>query len=98
VERVAPMTPEQLTDYLRSRGRADDLSALLAKLGFSTEFVATNVLTGAPVTVSHVAMLWMGMPNKHDRKRTRQLFDALSEAGLLAPQGDEETWAPPAAP
>lgn len=92
------MTPEQLTDYLRSRGSGGDPPALLAKLGFSTEFVAKNVLTGAPVTVSHVAMLWMGMPNKHDRKRTRQLFDALSEAGLLEPQGDEETWAPPAAP
>jgi len=92
------MTPEQLTEYLHSRGRADDVAALLAKLGFTMEFVAGTVLTGAPVTVSHIAMLWMGMPNKHDRKRTRQLFDALSEAGLLAPQGDEETWMPLATP
>jgi hypothetical protein len=30
-----------------------------------------------------VAMLWMGMPNKHDRKRTRQLLDALTDTGVL---------------
>jgi hypothetical protein len=29
------------------------------------------------------------MPNKHDRKRTRALFDALAEAGLLTLVDDE---------
>ncbi len=54
-----------------------------------------RVLTaGGPVTVARIAMLWQGMPNKHDRKRTRQLFDALPEVGLLEPKGDDETWAP----
>lgn len=87
------MTAEELNQFLQSHGRADDMNALLEKLGFSTEFVLKNVLSaGGPVTVSHVAMLWQGMPNKHDRKRTRQLFDALSEAGLLEPKGDDETW------
>jgi hypothetical protein len=57
---------------------------VMEKLGFSPEFVEKNVLarTGN-VTVSEIAMLWQGMPNKHDRKRTRTLFDALAEAGLL---------------
>ena len=32
------------------------------------------------------------MPNKHDRKRTRSLFAALSEIGLLEPSGDDESW------
>jgi hypothetical protein len=89
------MTAEEFTQYVQSRGRADDVNALFDKLGFSTEFVLKNVLsTGGPVTVSHVAMLWQGMPNKHDRKRTHQLFDALSDVGLLEPKGDDETWLP----
>ncbi|HXN08394.1 MAG TPA: hypothetical protein VN860_01900 [Candidatus Acidoferrales bacterium] len=89
------MTTEEFTQYVQSRGRADAVNALFDNLGFSTEFVLKNVLsTGGPVTVSHVAMLWQGMPNKHDRKRTHQLFDALSDVGLLEPKGDDETWLP----
>jgi hypothetical protein len=87
------MTTQELNDRLSERGCAESINALLNTLGFSADFVAANVLSGAvPVTISRIAMLWQGMPNKHDRKRTRQLFDALSEAGLLAPMGDEETW------
>ena len=89
------MTAEEFSQYLQSRSRADDVNALFDKLGFSVEFVLKNVLSaGGPVTVSHVAMLWQGMPNKHDRKRTRQLFDALSDIGLLEAKGDDETWVP----
>lgn len=56
----------------------------MKSLGFAAEFVAKNVMSiDGPVTVAQVAMLWMGMPNKHDRKRTRQLLDALTTAGLL---------------
>ncbi|MBC5806078.1 MAG: hypothetical protein DLM53_09455 [Candidatus Eremiobacter antarcticus] len=92
------MTAQELSDHLQKRGAADT-AALMEKLGFSGDFVAANVLAGEqPVTVSRIAMLWMGMPNKHDRKRVRQLFDALTEAGLLRPQGDEETWLPVAQP
>ncbi len=87
------MTTQELDDLLKARGRADEINAVAAKLGFTLEFIAKNVLSsGGTVTVSHVAMLWQGMPNKHDRKRTRALFDALSDAGLLAPTGDDETW------
>lgn len=72
------------------------MEELFKKLGFSEEFIAASVLTGQPtVTVSRVAMLWQGMPNKHDRKRTRTLFDALTEAGLLVAGGDDETWSVP---
>jgi hypothetical protein len=60
------------------------LLPVLEKLGFAAEFVEKNVLArSGTVTVSEIAMLWQGMPNKHDRKRTRALFDALAEAGLL---------------
>ncbi len=66
---------------------------LLDTFGISHAFVARNVVpaTGS-VTVSQVAMLWMGMPNKHDRKRVRQLMDALVEARLLENVG-EDTYA-----
>jgi hypothetical protein len=66
------------------------LRPMFEKLGFAPEFVEKNVLerTGN-VTVAEIAMLWQGMPNKHDRKRTRALFDALAEAGLLRLQDDE---------
>ena len=57
---------------------------LVEAFGISHEFVLRNVLgTSQPVTVSQIAMLWMGMPNKHDRKRVRQLLDAFVEAQLL---------------
>ena len=87
------MTSQEFTDYLAARGRAEEVNAQLSKLGFTTDFVIKNVLSAQEtVTVSRVAMLWQGMPNKHDRKRTRALFDALTEIGLLASLGDEETW------
>ncbi|HLJ83332.1 MAG TPA: hypothetical protein VKT51_04030 [Candidatus Eremiobacteraceae bacterium] len=66
---------------------SDALSALvptIEKLGFTVEFIERNIIAReGPVTVSEIAMLWQGMPNKHDRKRTRQLLDALTETGLL---------------
>ena len=89
------MTTQEFNDQLVALGCAESINAALTKLGFGADFVAANVFAGAePVTISHIAMLWQGMPNKHDRKRTRQLFDALSDAGLLAPAGDDETWTP----
>ena len=83
-------------DELRSALAGSDAAAQLEKLGFSTEFVAANVFSaGGPVTVAQIAMLWQGMPNKHDRKRTRQMFDALASAGLVEATDDTgETWKP----
>lgn len=67
-----------------------EMPALLDKLGFSLEFVAKHVMSAAgTVTVSQIAMLWMGMPNKHDRKRTQQLLEALADSGLLDRAGEE---------
>jgi len=66
------------------------LQPVLEKLGFTSEFVQVNVLarTGN-VGVAEIAMLWQGMPNKHDRKRTRAMLDALADAGLVALADDE---------
>jgi hypothetical protein len=87
------MTVQEFNNYLEAKDRAKDINVALTKLGFSPDFVAAKVLSGdKAVTIAHVAMLWQGMPNKHDRKRTHQLFDLLSEVGLLEPKGDDETW------
>jgi hypothetical protein len=77
-------------DELSAAIEGTDVPALLESLGFRVEFVADKVLTTpGSVTVSQVAMLWMGMPNKHDRKRTRQLLEALADAGLLVRAGED---------
>ena len=74
------MTADELTSALAGT----DVESTMQSLGFSTEFVAKNVMSvDGQITVAQVAMLWMGMPNKHDRKRTRQLLDALTSADLL---------------
>lgn len=87
------MTVQEFNDFLHSQNRAEDINAALSKLGFSPDFIADHVLSdNTSVTVAHIAMVWQGMPNKHDRKRTRQLFDLLSDVGLLEPAGDDETW------
>jgi len=87
------VTGQELLERLKTKGQSEQIEPLFAKLGFSADFVAGTVLgSQGPVTVSRVAMLWQGMPNKHDRKRTRALFDALTDIGLLTPVGDEETW------
>ena len=89
------MTAQEFREYLIAHGELDTVQAELDKLGFGVDFVAREVLSAAgEVTVSRIAMLWQGMPNKHDRKRTRQLLDTLSRIGLLAPKGDDETYAP----
>jgi len=71
-------------EELSARLAGSEVPSLMAKLGFSADFVAKNVMSSAaPVTVAQIAMLWMGMPNKHDRKRTRDMLESLAGAGLL---------------
>ena len=87
------MTDDEFTAYLKTRGRADEISGLIDKLGFTRDFVITKILnSNASLSVAQIAMLWMGMPNKHDRKKTRQLVDALTEVGLLKPDAQAEMW------
>ena len=87
------MTEDEFLDRLRAAGRAEETLALIDKLGFTHEFILKHVLAApAALSVAQIAMLWMGMPNKHDRKRTRQLLDALTAAGLLAFDEPSETW------
>lgn len=87
------MTEAEFLERLASSPHADETRAVIDKLGFTPAFIATHVLSGAgPVTVAHIAMLWQGMPNKHDRKRTQALLEALSEASLLQVDASGESW------
>ena len=89
------MTEAAFLERLAAGGRADETLALIDKLGFTREFILKNVFGAtSTVSVAQLAMLWMGMPNKHDRKRTRQLLDALTAAGLLTFDETSETWTP----
>lgn len=88
------MTAQEFREYLIARGELDTVQAELDKLGFAVDFVAREALSGGEVTVSRIAMLWQGMPNKHDRKRTLQLLNTLSRIGLLIAKGDDETYLP----
>jgi len=89
------MTEAEFLERLQASGRLDVVLALTDKLGFKREFIVKNIFPASgSVNVAQIALLWMGMPNKHDRKRTRQLLDALTEAGLLAFDAGSETWTP----
>jgi hypothetical protein len=90
------MTADELKARLQASRSGGDAVAAIEKLGFKLEFVADNVISaGAPVSVSQIAMLWMGMPNKHDRKRTSQLFEILAQAGLVQTIDEQgEQWEP----
>ena len=87
------MIESEFLERLERSGKAGETLALIDRLGFSRAFILANVLNATvPVSVAHVAMLWQGMPNKHDRKRTQALFDALTEAGVLRHDPATDTW------
>lgn len=78
------MTTDEFERWLSEHEGGADVLALIDKLGFARGFVAVEIASKVgPLTVSQTAMLWQGMPNKHDRKRTHQLFDALTRIGML---------------
>ena len=59
---------------------------LRAKL--DTTFVRELLVPDAVLDVSETAMRWAGMPNKHERALTSEVFFALAEWGFLAPRAD----------
>ena len=59
---------------------------LRAKL--DAAFVRELLVPDAVLDVSETAMRWAGMPNKHERALTSEVFFALAEWGFLAPRAD----------
>ncbi len=51
-------------------------------------FVRGLLVPEAVIDVSEVAMRWAGMPNKHERALTSEVFFSLAEWGFLTPRAD----------
>ena len=51
-------------------------------------FVRDLLVSDAVLDVGETAMRWAGMPNKHERALTSEVFFALAEWGFLAPRAD----------
>jgi len=51
-------------------------------------FVRELLTPDAVLDVGETAMRWAGMPNKHERALTSEVFFALAEWGFLAPRAD----------
>jgi short-subunit dehydrogenase len=51
-------------------------------------FVRDLLVPDAVLDVGETAMRWAGMPNKHERALTSEVFFALAEWGFLAPRAD----------
>jgi short-subunit dehydrogenase len=54
----------------------------------SVDFVRSMLVVDTVIDVGEVAMRWAGMPNKHERALTSEVFFALAEWGFLAPRAD----------
>lgn len=92
-EPAAIVTEAEFLERLKAGEHGDDTIAMIDKLGFTPAFILKHVFSGAgPISVAHIAMLWQGMPNKHDRKRTQALLEALTAAGLLRADATGESW------
>lgn len=87
------MSETEFLERLRASGKSDQALAEIERLGFKHDFILKNVLIESDsVNAAHIAMLWQGMPNKHDRKRTQALLDLLTDAGLLRHDEATDTW------
>jgi short-subunit dehydrogenase len=51
-------------------------------------FIRDLLVPDAVLDVSETALRWAGMPNKHERSLTSEIFFALAEWGFLAPRAD----------
>ena len=54
----------------------------------SLDFVRSLLIVDSVIDVGEAAMRWAGMPNKHERALTGEVFFALAEWGFLAPRAD----------
>ncbi len=60
----------------------------MQRSNFSPSFVSELLVPDAVLDVGETAMRWAGMPNKHERSLTSEVFFALAEWGFLAPRAD----------
>jgi short-subunit dehydrogenase len=60
----------------------------MQRANLTPTFVRELLVPDAVLDVGETAMRWAGMPNKHERALTSEVFFALSEWGFLAPRAD----------
>jgi short-subunit dehydrogenase len=65
------------------------VSARMRKLNLSETFVRSLLVPGAPLELGDVALRWAGMPNKNERALTREVLEALADAGYLERSGED---------
>jgi hypothetical protein len=66
----------------------ESLHRRMERAKLSTDFVRSLLVVDTVIDVGEAAMRWAGMPNKHERALTTEVFFALAEWGFLAPRAD----------
>ena len=66
----------------------ESLSRRMERAKLTTDFVRSLLIVDNVIDVGEAAMRWAGMPNKHERSLTSEVFFALAEWGFLAPRAD----------
>jgi len=77
-----PMTGSSFDAALES------LQRRMERANLSVDFVKSLMIVDNVIDVGEAAMRWAGMPNKHERSLTTEVFFALAEWGFLAPRAD----------
>jgi len=60
----------------------------MERANLSVDFVRSLMIVDAVIDIGDAALRWAGMPNKHERALTSEVFFALAEWGFLAPRAD----------
>ncbi|HEV8021845.1 MAG TPA: SDR family NAD(P)-dependent oxidoreductase [Candidatus Lustribacter sp.] len=66
----------------------ESLQRRMERAKLTTDFVRSLLIVDNVIDVGEAAMRWAGMPNKHERSLTSEVFFALAEWGFLAPRAD----------
>ena len=87
-ESPAPEAPSVPTsDFERA---LEPLARRMERANLRAGFVRELLdVPGVKLTTSEIALIWTGMPNKHERALTQEVLDALAEAGFLERLGGE---------
>jgi short-subunit dehydrogenase len=66
----------------------ESLRRRMERANLDPAMIRSLLVTDYVIDVNDVAMRWAGMPNKHERALTSEVFFALAEWGFLAPRAD----------
>ncbi len=66
----------------------EPLQRRMERAKLTRDFVRSLLILDSVIDVGDAAMRWAGMPNKHERALTSEVFFALAEWGFLAPRAD----------